>query len=599
MTNSDRFNTPIAVHSSFNCDEHAYNFDQPCLLQTDNDNTAVDIPQHLEPEQYSYEFPPRSHLRALAYLDNYQKSSFFDESSFTTSTSTAAQSLMLESEEESSSFFDYYSSFLSNSSDLDMNSLWLTNNHRDRSPRHHKTDRVHPNHFTEDSRLSPLQLPAQFSTTLSIRQSRKTSIRSREPSSDSISTVTQSNHPVHPSSFLSVSPPNLFRVDEEDENENGNDEDEDEDSIWQESSPLLYCRPQSRPQWHSRAPSDDRDLSDEDMDLPVYWNESEPMTDDMSSKDNDSDFGSDKILIRLGHTHSSPVNRCLTVTYFGSDEGYDDENYDDENDDTKEEPIDSCSIFLPLCDDQEWFSSETRHTAAIKIQAAWRGFQARRKLVLRPQSLMLQVVRVCGTIHQRQLREMNQRLVILERRLREETAMRTEFEKAMEVMTVLIDSQQKTLCERVEQEVAMRETYEHKIELALSHIGPLENRLKIESNARLAMEDKLERVLDQMAELGQAQLSQALEEAESKNALQTKLDVALRDIEELKAQSVSKPRLLKSPQKMIPAVSASGAVKPRRTLVPLPPLKAGHPSTKPNIPGPSITNATKKTTSRR
>ncbi|KAL0087611.1 hypothetical protein J3Q64DRAFT_1733600 [Phycomyces blakesleeanus] len=284
-------------------------------------------------------------------------------------------------------------------------------------------------------------------------------------------------------------------------------------------------------------------------------------------------------------------------------------------------------------EEEEWFDSD--HMAAIKIQSAWRGYWARKSIRTRNPNtlgaeLVLGVVRLCGSVHQRQMKAMTRRLENLERRLREETAMRTEFEKAVADMTVLIDSQQKALCERVEQEVAMRETYEHKIELALLHIGPLEDQLRAETDARVAMEDRIERVLDQMAELGQVQVNQELEAAESRKLMQAQID-SLQQMQDLKTNqqqqqqqqqqkqsiqqpaqvqmhqktltSVSKPRLVSSRIAPKTSVTSSGiSVKPRRTLVPpsLPPLKAGHLNTKPNVSGTStVTNAARKTNSRR
>ncbi|ORE04152.1 hypothetical protein BCV72DRAFT_264160 [Rhizopus microsporus var. microsporus] len=119
-----------------------YLFQTESLYYQDSDEEEpILVTQNLDQDQYEYEFPPKSYLEALSYLDEGDsKYSFFDPSSFTV---TALLSV-----------------------DQDHMS-W------------HETTMV------DDGRLSPLQLPAQ---------------RPRELSCESASTVKQM--PVRPSFFL-------------------------------------------------------------------------------------------------------------------------------------------------------------------------------------------------------------------------------------------------------------------------------------------------------------------------------------------------------------------------------------------------------------
>jgi hypothetical protein len=101
--------------------------------------------QHLAPEQYLYEFPSKSCLRALAYLDDEQEeNSFFDESSFASSTTAYSSALYEEDDWEEED-----------------------------------------DQLVEDGRLSPLELPSP-------------------KTNPSTATITQSSGctPVGPSSFL-------------------------------------------------------------------------------------------------------------------------------------------------------------------------------------------------------------------------------------------------------------------------------------------------------------------------------------------------------------------------------------------------------------
>ncbi|KAI7871670.1 hypothetical protein BDF14DRAFT_1878509 [Spinellus fusiger] len=644
---------------------YSYSLDQSCLYdESEQGSESITVPQNLEPEQYNYEFPPRSRLQALAYLDNQHSFSFFDESSFTTnSTSTARHSILSESE-DSGSVFGYPSSHSTSSEGI--NNLLTCGNHKAQPPRHHTT--YSDSHFfdpqqyklTDDSRLSPLQLPAQFtlphqhycpittmkensttndrptnsqnnspvsldttsheivSTTpdsthfLSHQQSQHShhhplittyslQSRSRERSCDSFSTITQmESAPVHPSSFLSLEhtryPSRLSRVEEEEKKKR-----------WRDS--LTSCVTPNRTQnhWHATATSHNHVLStqrlssftsDNEFDLPIFWNESEPMTDYTSNDgDSESDLGSNSkiFIVRLNRTQKNSLNQRwgTVVTHFSSDEGYDDDDEHYDSHDEKEAPLDSDSVFLPLSDIEQDVCPDhdlLRHTAAIKIQSLWRGYQARKTP---SKALTFRLVRLCGRFHQRQMAVLQQRLETVEHRLYEETAMRSAFEKAMEDMTVLMDRQQATLRERVEQEVEIRETYEHKIEMALSHLGPLETKLRKQTEARVEMQDQLERVLDQMEDLKTSSALQAKEEAEARKVMQKQLDEAMAEIARIKSHtaaasssvaSSSKVRSTgtRTPQKTPAAMpltstktplSTTLAMKTRRTNIPLPPSK--------------------------
>ncbi|KAG1063957.1 hypothetical protein G6F42_027100 [Rhizopus arrhizus] len=120
-----------------------------------DDMSGVTVSQHLAPEQYLYEFPTKTCLKALAYLDSEEEEySFFDESSFfTTDSYTAIESVQ------------------------------------------HNDDHMNWNENTilvDDGRLSPLQLPAQADIITNIR-----------PRESFVNSSAQSDQPVGPSSFLS------------------------------------------------------------------------------------------------------------------------------------------------------------------------------------------------------------------------------------------------------------------------------------------------------------------------------------------------------------------------------------------------------------
>lgn len=179
------------------------------------------VPQHLDSEQINYEFPPKSHLKALAYLDQLeQEYSFFDETSFTSlsndSSSSASSMSFLsgyfdEQLQDNSSAttplrHDYISSashlFSSlideNDEDLDLTHI---HSHHDyhmtqaQSSKEAAAASTTTTTLVDDNRLSPLQLPAQAHHYSYHHQ--------REQSCDSTTTITK-NLIVAPQSFLSM-----------------------------------------------------------------------------------------------------------------------------------------------------------------------------------------------------------------------------------------------------------------------------------------------------------------------------------------------------------------------------------------------------------
>jgi myosin heavy subunit len=261
-------------------------------------------------------------------------------------------------------------------------------------------------------------------------------------------------------------------------------------------------------------------------------------------------------LIRLNKIDDSCSSTSLT--YLASDEGYDD----------NEDELESQCIFYPLSDDEETEDLDMQDRAAIKIQAAWRGFCSRRQnkqqlaCLRADQRVIMNLAYLCGKIHRRQMTSVDNRLAQLEQRLQEETAMRIAFEKAMEDMTVVIDQQQKILYDRLEQEVHMRQVYESKFNAALAQLQPLESRLRKEVNARNKMEEMMTRVLDQMHEAETSRQLHQKEEAESKKLMQSKLDQALEDIAMLKkSKAASRPSLVPSTRPSI-APSARPSIAP-------------------------------------
>ncbi|KAI7870295.1 hypothetical protein BDF14DRAFT_1720991, partial [Spinellus fusiger] len=398
---------------------------------------VIDVPQNLAPEQYQYEFPSRSRLEEVSRYDAIDDCfSYLDESSFTTtSTSTAACSTLLhefDTEDE--------------------------NNHSDKL-------------LIDDGRLSPLQLPAQFTHNAPYSPTGNEG-RTREQSYDSTMTVTQ----VH---------------------------------------------------------------SDQKQESPVG-----PFS-FLSDSRSDTTSSSKVVIIKINKSNPA-FQRPSSLTFLSSDEGYyeDDEDY-------KELPIESASVFLPLSEEEQsqlLDHNSVRTSAAIHIQSVWRGYQTRKALknmtgIQPTHRLMVNIMRICGTVHRQQMKKIEQRLYNAEQCLREETSIRIAFEKAMEDMTVLVDQQQKGLHERLEQEVSVREAYESKFEQTFAQIQPLESRLKKETQARCELESMMQIVIDQVHDMKITRQRQEKEEAESKRALQRQLDEAMEQIALLKKNKtiVSKP----------------------------------------------------------
>lgn len=135
-----------------------------------NGGELIQVIQHLEPEQYKFEFPSKMCLKELAYLDDLQENySYFDESSF----SLTALSSVTQQEQQQTSEYNMIS-------------------HMNHSVWHETLVEEDEQHLVEDNKLSPLQLPAQVSRLLS---SPTESITQSEDE--------QQRLPVGPSSFLS------------------------------------------------------------------------------------------------------------------------------------------------------------------------------------------------------------------------------------------------------------------------------------------------------------------------------------------------------------------------------------------------------------
>lgn len=249
-----------------------------------------------------------------------------------------------------------------------------------------------------------------------------------------------------------------------------------------------------------------------------------------------SNFSSNSkvVVMKISKTQAPTFISYSAGSYISSDEGYDDE--DDEYP-SKELPIESASVFLPLSDqEQQQLTSldNRRQLAAIKIQSVWRGYQCRKQTKTSSLKLSHRVLaglaQVNDSIHRRNNNQLQDRIYMLEQRLGEETTMRIAFEKAMEDMTVLMDHQHRVLHDRVEQEVSMRQTYERKMEQVMAQVQPLESRLRHETKARADLESMMSRVLDQLHDMK----VQVKEESEQRKELQSKLVGAVEEIASLK-----------------------------------------------------------------
>ncbi|KAI8328195.1 hypothetical protein BC941DRAFT_445452 [Chlamydoabsidia padenii] len=402
-----------------------------------------DVPQRLAPEQYQYEFPPKSHLQALSIqLDQSTEdnTSFFDASSFTTTTCTTSSTTS--SSRVSSVLTDDFNA----QEDQEFNSFLATLEMEQQQQQQQGFSLSPPpptNGLVLDRQLSPLQLPQQT--------------RLREESYDSISTITQPV--VAPASFLS--------------------QHEEQEQVEADYYPL-----QDRIEWHDTFGAypplwQDTVVNDhsyhsvhphhrlsEDEYLPVIRCGSEEMIlSDGSSGEEEEDChshfstGSKVVLIKLSKK-TKMASPYLPSKSCHSDEGYDDNDSDNE----KELPIESASVFLPL-DTHDIIENNNNHTVDL----------------------------------------LKQQIDRLESQLREEKAMRVGFEKAMEEMVILMDQQQKMLCDRVEQEVSMRQVYEKKMEDALLLVGSLQSKLKKETDARCELESMMSHVLGELQEIKQHQ----------------------------------------------------------------------------------------------
>lgn len=227
--------------------------------------------------------------------------------------------------------------------------------------------------------------------------------------------------------------------------------------------------------------------------------------------DNDTDCTVDsKVIIKLNSSRRH-LSWCQA-----SDEGYIDEE--------EELPMESVSVFLPLSPEELTDPEMLRNTAATRIQALWRGYRTRKQLfgnknsrVSPVQRVVIDLARICMTLHRQQTMRLGERIDMLEQEIAHERAMRIAFENAIEDMALTIDKQQTMVCERIEE---MRASYEE--------------RLYQEQYARKDMEQSMAHVLAQVQEMQNMQQQRAKEEAEERKALHLKLDQALAEIEQLK-----------------------------------------------------------------
>ncbi|KAI8338524.1 hypothetical protein BC941DRAFT_423146 [Chlamydoabsidia padenii] len=515
------------------------------------------VPQHLDSEQINYEFPPKSHLKALAYLDQLEEEySFFDETSFTSlsndsSSSTSSLSFLSgyfdERQEDNSSTttppsHNYISSsthlFSSlidgNEEDLDFSHI-LSQQHYHQHDYHMTQEQqsaaaasaaASVNNTTtlvDDNRLSPLQLPAQA-------QLYHYSYHHREQSCDSTTTITK-NLIVAPQSFLSMP---LYKSNDECDNNRSQ----------ADLSALVHSS--TCPVTQTESYIDSRLNSLDSIDLPIIISETEPIL-EQDDEDNDEDRDSmtseylysqhshqqsqpQVILIRINkHNKNQQQDRCPTsLTYLASDEGYDDEDQDGKLSFGQE--IESASVFLPLDnedDDYELNSSGDK--------AAWTHFQ-------------------------QQQQQWTRRIQHLEQQLHEERAMRQAFEKAMEDMTILMDQQQKVLNDRLEQEISMRQAYEHKIQQTTAQVQPLEARLEKETAARIQLEETMVHVLDQLEFLHTQHQQHITDDASQRKRMQKKVDQALDDISDLAQQQ-------QATSTMVGTTKTNNMTRPSRTNV--------------------------------
>ncbi|KAG2209545.1 uncharacterized protein EV154DRAFT_494977 [Mucor mucedo] len=443
----------------------------------DEDESSVEgellqVTQNLGPEQYQFEFPTKSCLKALAYLDDDEEEiSYFDESSFISSTTIAALSSV-----------DYF----------DQDTTTMISHMDNWHETHHSDD---DDDLVDDGRLSPLQLPAQVN---------KDRHRAREIELCSNQQNAQSEDLVGPSTFLSESKPNVTPYGAYSPLSFIDSEDEEEQNL------RVYC--------NETEPIMDSDL-DSSVDSSVRTTESRNVIIKLNKFN------------KFAMTIVQESFNCVS-----SDEGYDDTVEEGELESEveyyplceKEDQVE----FLESKRDQAAIKIQSVWRGYISRRENKLQYSSLRA----DQRVIVNLAQLCGRNYRRQMNQVDDRLYQLEQRVREETRMRMTFEKAMEDMAVAIDQQQKILYDRLEQEVHMRQVYEAKMNAALTQLQPLEARLRKEVSARGKMEEMMTRVLDQMHETETSRQQQVKEDAESKRQMQNKLDQAFEEIALIKKQ---------------------------------------------------------------
>ncbi|KAI8068391.1 hypothetical protein BC940DRAFT_34384 [Gongronella butleri] len=407
----------------------------PAPMLLDDSDSIMLVPQHLDSEQINYEFPPKSELQALSYLDQAKgdEYSFFDETSFT-SVSNDASSML-------------YSECFSSLIDEKTLDPPFFNNHHVLPPM--EDDDLSDHH------LSPLQLPAQAhhhtqerGTTVSCDRTRTTE--------------------THPSNNQLLTPRALLYKD----------------------ASLGHAPHRSMPPAHH---------DEDDHPMRIIMREAEPMLDSDDDSDSLSSLEhhlppQQVILVKINkkapescrrrRSRLTP-SRCTTsLTFLTRSPVHDDDE------------IESASVFLPLSDTHHMEPCSSSSFSLPIHAAASAPTQPPRAVAPGPgmhhhhhhhHDDVLAI-----------LQGQEDRIAALERQLNEERAMRQAFEKAMEEMTVLIDQQQKLLYDRLDQEVAMRQVYEDKMHTTLQHMQPLEDHLEKETLARQNLESIVLRLMDQV-----------------------------------------------------------------------------------------------------
>ncbi|KAI7882837.1 hypothetical protein K492DRAFT_55704 [Lichtheimia hyalospora FSU 10163] len=515
------------------------------------DDQGIIVPQHLEPEQVSYEFPSRSTLEHLATFLNDNDDSMFDESPIGSTTYSDDEDSGLAGDDQFDSFIGSIVSAYTNEQ-----RQRCTNNHMAKNaPGYgHKIQQERTNHhnqfinnkpvsmsadnddeylvdddeddddmemLVDDSRLSPLQIPPVARCVSS----------SSFNSSYSLYSMQRDNGVVAPCSFLCH-----------------------EDLVFPNNRTCVSP-------YHGMLGAEDHH---QHLDLPVFRNESEPIMDD---DDSNPDTPAKTITLKLRKS----VDHCYRrPTCPISDEGYaDDDQEDDDNVDVSgdysdnEPPLESEMVFLPLSAEEQQHMVEEdvlRNTAATRIQAVWRGYHAKKQLAASSSTLssshrlIVDLARICNAMHQKQMNAMHHRMDELEQQLEEERAMRIAFEKAVEDMTIMVDQQQNMLYDRLEQQ---RMEYEAKV-------AKMETRLRKETKARMEMEQSMTHVVKQVQDMHTAQQRRAKEDAEHQKNLQRKLNDALYEINQLKASSTTTTNTTSSTS----SSRTTSAPRTRRTIVP-------------------------------